>query len=157
VTRAAWRAPALARRLGWALCVALGVLPLLSVLSALLPALAPLERASEPWFALHCHREPERTLRFAGVALTVCARCSGIYFGLGLGALLRRPRFSPRALRLAVGGAAIAMLIDVLLERAGWHGPWTWLRLLTGLLLAYPVGVGLGEFFARAPGAAQSP
>jgi hypothetical protein len=79
----------------------------------------------------------------------VCARCSGIYFGFGLGALIRRPELSPRALRAAVGAAALLMLGDVLLERYGFHRPWATLRLVTGLLLAYPVGAKVGAWIVR--------
>jgi uncharacterized membrane protein len=158
VTSAAWRALASARWLAWALAAAVGVLPLLPVLAALWPELEPLARSFEPWFGLHCHRDPARTLSVGAVPLAVCARCSGIYFGVSLGALVRRPRLSPRKLRWSVTVAALFMLLDVVLEQQAVHGPWTGLRLATGLLLAYPVGVGLGEAcFARAPVDDQSP
>lgn len=131
--------------------------PLLPLLTRRFPAAAPLERLADFWFELHCERDPARTLRLSGVPLAVCARCSGIYLGLGLGALLRAPRLSARALRLWVGGGAALMLLDVSVEDQGLHGSWPLLRLLTGVLLAYPVGAGLGAFIARAPDLAQSP
>ena len=133
------------------LLVGLALLPLLSVLSVLVPPLAPLERLFRPWFDLHCERDPARTLTLLGVPLGVCARCSGIYFGLGLGAALRRPRLSPAATRAWVLLAAALMLADVALERYGWHGPAAPLRVLTGLLLAYPVGVGLALLVQPTP------
>jgi len=89
--------------------------------------------------------------------LAVCARCSGIYFGLGLGAVLRRPRLSPRALRAWVIVGASLMLLDVALEEQGMHGGWPILRLLTGVLLSYPVGAGLGAWLTRAPSVAHRP
>jgi uncharacterized membrane protein len=125
---------------------ALGLLPLLPVLSAMLPALTPLERVASTWFDLHCHRDPARTLQLAGVPLGVCARCSGIYFGLGMGGLLRRPSLTPRQLRLWVLGAALLMMLDVLFEAGGLHGAWSGLRLGSGLLLGYPVGVAVGRW-----------
>jgi uncharacterized membrane protein len=131
--------------------------PLVPLLTRLWPATAPLERALSLWFELHCERDPARGLSLDGVPLAVCARCSGIYFGIGLGALLRRPTLSPSALRLWVGVGAAFMLLDVLLEEHGLHGPWPALRLLTGALLAYPVGVGLGAALARAPEPTQRP
>jgi uncharacterized membrane protein len=132
---------------------------LLPVLVALLPALSPVERFFAVWFDLHCERDPGRTLSLGGVPLAVCARCSGIYWGLGLGAAVRLPPLTPNALRLWVFGAATLMLADIELEQLGWHGPWPLLRVLTGLLLGYPVGVGLGALVQRAPtrSAAQSP
>ena len=154
-----------ARSVGWrwlgvAALAALGLLPLVPVLVAVVPSLAPLGQVLGVWFDLHCERDPARTLLLSGVPLAVCARCSGIYFGLGLGAAVRRPKLSPRALRGWVLAAAAFMLLDVELERRGLHGAWTGLRVLTGLLLAYPVGAGLGLLLQGAPTnqkAAQSP
>lgn len=146
------------RWLGVAALSSIALLPLLPVLAALLPAMAGVERLLGVWFDLHCERDPARTLTLGGVPLAVCARCSGIYFGLGLGAAMRRPRLSPPALRGWVLAGAALMVADVVLERAGLHGPWAPLRVLTGLLLAYPVGAGLGLLLQRAPmTAAQSP
>ncbi len=123
----------------------LALLPLLPLLSRLVPALTPLERAASLWFDLHCHRDPARTPHLLGVTLAVCARCSGIYFGLGAGALLRRPHLTPRALRLWVALAAALMIADVTLETYALHESWWPLRLTTGALLGYPVGVALGR------------
>lgn len=142
--------------------VALGVFalsPLLPLLSRVVPFTAPLGRAFELWFDLHCERNAARTPSLWGVPFGVCMRCSGIYFGLGLGALLRRPQLSANQLRLWVAVGAALMLLDVTLEEQGLHGSWPTLRLLTGLLLSYPVGVGLGAALTRAPsdGVAQMP
>lgn len=151
-------APRAARWLLLGLLSSLALLPFLSLLAQRCPTLLPLERLINPWFALHCERDPARTPVLLGTPLSVCARCSGIYFGLGLGALLRRPRLTPAGLRHWVTGAAVLMLADVALERWGVHGSWMTARLATGLLLAYPVGVGLGAAaLARAPAVAQSP
>lgn len=127
------------------------LLPLLPVLAQVVPPLRVLKAWLEPWFAFQCERDSGRTLEIAGVALAVCARCSGIYFGVGLGALIRRPMLATRTLRLWMLGAALLMLVDVVVERAGWHAPWAPLRVLTGVLLAYPLGVGLGVLVSRAP------
>jgi uncharacterized membrane protein len=127
-----------------ALLASVGLWPLLPVASHYWPVTLPLERALALWFDLHCERDPARTLSVLGVPLAVCARCSGIYFGLGIGALLGWPRLTPRALRLWMLGAAALMLADVALETRGMHGAWAAVRLLTGMLLAYPVGSALG-------------
>jgi uncharacterized membrane protein len=143
------------RWLGVAGLSAIGLLPLLPVAVAIVPGLAPVAQIFGVWFELHCERDPARTLLLGGVPLAVCARCSGIYFGLGLGAALRRPHLSPRALRAWVLAAAAFMLLDVELERRGLHGAWSILRVLTGLLLAYPAGAGLGLLLQGAPTSSQ--
>jgi uncharacterized membrane protein len=134
----------------------MALLPMLTVLSALLPALVPLERMADVWFDLHCHRDPARTPQLWGAPLAVCARCSGIYFGLGLGAALRWPALTPRQIRLWVLAGALVMAGDVLLEARGIHGPWSGLRLLTGLSLAYPVGCALVSRQQRAAATADA-
>lgn len=145
-----------ARWVGVALLAGLALLPVLSVLSVLVPGMAPLERLFRSWFDLHCERDPARTLSLLGVPFGVCARCSGIYFGLGLGAAARRPRLSPAALRVWVLLAAALMIADVALEQQGWHGPVAPLRVLTGLLLAYPVGAALALLVQPAPSAPRA-
>jgi uncharacterized membrane protein len=137
--------------LGVAVLASSALWPLLPLLTKYLPASAPLERAASLWFDLHCQRDPARTLSLFGVPLAVCARCSGIYFGLGAGALVRRPRLTPRGLRLWVLVSAAFMLLDVALEARGLHRPWALLRVLTGVLLSYPVGAGLAEAALGAP------
>ena len=144
-----WRLPALAG------LSALALLPLLPLVSSVLPPFRALEQVADHWFDLHCHRDPARTLHWLGVPLAVCARCSGIYFGLGLGAALRRPRLSPRALRFWMLGAAALMVVDIALEARGLHGSWSWLRLTTGMLLAYPVGSALAALVSRGPEAPE--
>jgi uncharacterized membrane protein len=148
---------AAARLLGAVLLGAFALSPLLPLLTRHWPEAAGVERVFALWFDVHCERDPARTSSLGGVPLAVCARCSGIYFGLGLGAIVRRPRLSPPALRYWVMVGAALMLLDVVLEEQGLHGPWPTLRLLSGLALAYPVGVGLGAALTRAPAAVHSP
>lgn len=147
------------RGLGAAVIAAFALSPLLPLLTRYCPASAPLEHAASVWFDLHCERDPARSLSLAGTTLGVCARCAGIYLGIGLGALLRFPVLSANALRLWVGIGAALMLLDVWLEEQGLHGAWPAGRVLSGVLLAYPVGVGLGALVSRAPTTktAQSP
>ncbi len=91
------------------------------------------------WFALHCHRDAARGL----TGLAVCVRCYGIYFGLGAGALVVRPRLRPAVYRVWLLVAALALMLDVATELLAMRPAWAPLRFLTGALLGYPVGVSL--------------
>lgn len=105
--------------------------------------------ALDAWFRFQCERDPARMLG----AGAVCARCLGLYVGLGAGALVARPRWRATRLELWLAAAALAMLLDVGSEWLGWRPAWAWLRLATGLSLGYPAGVAViagFEAWARA-------
>jgi uncharacterized membrane protein len=120
-----------------------GLLPLLVFALARVPGLGGVASFLDRWFAFQCERDPARTLYLGGAMLPVCVRCLGIYLGLGLGALLLRPRLGVWPLRIWVGVASVLMLADVGSEYLGLRPAWAPLRLTTGLLLAYPVGSSL--------------
>src|SRR4051812_39919696 len=111
-----------ARLLGLGLLASTALWPLLPLAARHWSFITPLERVLGVWFDVHCERDPARTPWLFGAPLAVCARCSGIYFGLGGGAVVRWPRLAPAALRLWVALAATLMLADVALERWGIHG-----------------------------------
>jgi uncharacterized membrane protein len=117
--------------------VAVGLAPFVPALGSHVAALAGLGRALDAWFSFQCERDPARMLGFGAV----CARCLGLYVGLGLGALVGRPRLSSPRLELWLAGAVLAMGADVATEALGWRGPSAPVRLATGLALAYPAGV----------------
>jgi len=125
------------------LLVLVGVGPFVPPLVTGIPGLELLGRALEGWFGLQCHRDPARSLSLLGHVLPVCARCLGIYAGLGLGGLVAWPRLRAAALRLWVFGAAAVMVLDVLTEALGLHPEWRAVRIASGVLLAYPVGAAL--------------
>jgi len=127
------------------LLIAAGLSPWLPALASVLPSLDPLASLLEVWFGFQCHRDPSRALTFGGLLLPVCARCFGIYAGLGWGALVLRPRLEPKFVRLWLGVSVIFMLLDVITELLEMRPPWPALRVLTGLLLAWPIGVALVE------------
>jgi uncharacterized membrane protein len=110
------------------LLVAIGVAPFAPALFSHVPALGWLARALDAWFSFQCERDPARLL---GVG-AVCARCLGLYVGLGLGALVGRPRWATPRLEIWLGVAVLAMLVDVMSERLGWRSPSAPLRLVTG-------------------------
>lgn len=107
------------------------------------PGLSLLAEGCERWFSVQCQRDPTRALTLFGHALPVCARCSGLYFGLGLGALVAWPRLGASELRHWVTAASLFMLLDVLTEALALRPAWAALRLLSGFALAYPVGGAL--------------
>jgi uncharacterized membrane protein len=125
------------------LLVTIAVLPLVPRLTRNIPGLSLLGELTLAWFGVQCQRDPARALVFLGETLPVCARCSGIYWGLGLGALLLRPRLTPSWLRRWLALASVLMLLDVLSEAFGFRPAWTPLRVLSGALLSYPVGAAL--------------
>lgn len=138
------------------LLVGLAALPLLPRLLAESPALAPFSALVLRWFSFQCERAPARALLLGARPLPVCARCFGIYLGVGLGALLLRPRLTPSGLRLWLLGASALMLLDVFSEALGLRPAWAPLRVLSGALLSYPVGAALVHA-ARVRWPAQSP
>lgn len=95
----------------------------------------------ERWFRFQCHGRVERSLALAGQMLPVCSRCTGIYVGLAVAALIARPRLSARARRVWLVGAAGLMVTEVVVQDLTGHAPFHGLRLITGLLLAYPVAL----------------
>ncbi len=127
-----------------ALVVSVALWPWLPALTEGIWGFGALGHALEVWFDFQCHREPERLL--PGLSLVpVCARCFGIYTGIGLGALVMRPRLESRALFLWVAVAGALMILDVVSEALEMRPPSSALRLATGLLLAWPVGGALAS------------
>ena len=125
------------------LLIAVGLSPWLPALATLLPSLEPLASLVEVWFGLQCHRDPSRALTFGTLQLPVCARCFGIYAGLGWGALVLRPRLEPKFVRLWLGSSLVFMLLDVATELLEMRPASPALRVVTGALLAWPIGVAL--------------
>jgi uncharacterized membrane protein len=123
--------------------VLVGVSPFLPRLLEGIPGLSALGRALESWFAFQCHRDPLRSLELFGRMLPVCSRCFAIYAGLGLGALVLWPRLGVWPLRIWVAVAGLAMVLDVWTEALEMRPSFAPLRILSGLVLAYPVGGAL--------------
>lgn len=132
-------APALTR----GALIAVGLSPFLPRLFRHVPVLSALGGALEAWFTFQCNRDPVRSFHLLGELLPVCVRCLGIYLGLGLGAAVARPKLGVWPLRIWVGVAALAMVLDVTTENLGMRPSWWPMRLVTGLALAYPVGAAL--------------
>jgi len=112
-------------------------LPFLPGLLEGLPVLGGLGHVLDAWFGYQCERDPVRML---GVG-SVCARCIGVYVGLGLGALLAWPRLSLRAVRSAIAAGLLLLAADIVSEVLGLRPAWAPLRVLSGFSFAYPVGL----------------
>lgn len=123
------------------------------VLAALLPLVAPLLECSSgtaelgaavrSLYALQCHQRVGRSFHFWSAALPVCARCYGIYLGLGLAALVGRPRLRPDAYKAWIVVGAVVVLVDVASEWVGLRAANAWFRLANGGLVAYGIALGM--------------
>ncbi len=146
--------PALGRAVRVALVV-VGLSPFFPPFFSHVPGLGGRWRGcSRRGSTFQCHREAARSFsRARSHVLPVCTRCFGIYAGLGLGAVVLDPRLGIWPLRIWVGIAALAMILDVATEHYGLRSESAALRLATGLFLAYPVGAALVWSARGEPGA----
>jgi len=122
-----------------ALLVLIGLAPFVPALAAHWAPLRGLADALDAWFAFQCERDRARMLGFGAV----CARCLGLYVGLGLGALVARPRWEWPRLELALVAAVAVLLADVASEALDLRGPSASLRFVTGLLFGYVAGASV--------------
>jgi uncharacterized membrane protein len=106
-------------------------------------------------FAAVCGQNPGHTWAPGGVLLPYCQRCTGLYVGAGVAALLHlwlRPRMSNRF--LSIHGAFLLFMAPFGFHWVA-HGPV--LRAITGVLFAFavvtflwlPVAGGTGERMSR--------
>jgi uncharacterized membrane protein len=115
------------------------------------------------WFAAVCGQDPGHTWAPGGILLPCCQRCTGLYVGAGVAALLHlwlRPRLTGRFLE--IHGAFLLVMAPF-----GFHwvsqGPM--LRTLTGMLFGFavvtflwlPLSQWLGERTACFPSPRPSP
>jgi uncharacterized membrane protein len=95
-----------------------------------------------------CHQMPDRSFFGGGVQAPVCARDTGIYFGVLISIALisvlhrgRRPReFPPTMTWIAITLMIGAMALDGGTEYAGLRTTTNELRLITGLLAGFAIG-----------------
>jgi uncharacterized membrane protein len=107
------------------------------------------------WFAAVCGQDPGHTWGPGGILLPCCQRCTGLYVGAGLAALLHfwvRPRMSGRFLE--IHGAFLVVMIPFGFH---WMGQGSVLRTVTGVLFGFavvtflwlPLGQRAGEPLSR--------
>jgi uncharacterized membrane protein len=147
VAAAAWLGGAL-RGAG----VLLGVSPFLPRLLELAgkPALA--ETFDQIWVPM-CHRMPERSLSLGGEVMPLCSRCLGLVEGMSLGLLVAWPALSVRALRIWLSLAFAFLFVEMTTQDLGWHPVFHPTRLLSGFLVAFPIGAVASALARRAPNA----
>lgn len=96
-----------------------------------------------------CHRMPERSLAIMGEQMPLCTRCLGLAAGLGLGFVVGAPYWGLRALRIWLTLACGFLFIELTTQDLGWHAVFHPTRLLSGFLVAYPVGAAATALVAR--------
>jgi len=91
------------------------------------------------FFSHVCHQAPDRSFHLAGFQLAVCARCTGLYLGIGLAAgfypLVRSLKHADTLPCVWLFAAAAPMAVDFYVDYLGiWHNTHV-SRFLTGILL----------------------
>jgi uncharacterized membrane protein len=101
--------------------------------------------------SLICHQRPERSFLIGLATLPVCARCTGLYAGAAVAALIimsrtradrqserGRPPTAARS-RIVLAAAAVPALVSLIFEWTTGLTPSNELRALTGLVLGAAV------------------
>ncbi|MCU0680902.1 MAG: DUF2085 domain-containing protein [Polyangiaceae bacterium] len=96
-------------------------------------------------WAPFCHRLPERSLFLLGAPLPLCSRCLGLVVGLGAGLAAAWPYAGLRVLRWAVSFGLAFLFVELTTQDLGWHPVFHPTRLLSGLLVAFPIGAAAGH------------
>ena len=154
-------------RRSWGWVAALAATGLLIALATLPPFLGPVGQAlvMRP-FALVCHQIPERSPHLHEVALAVCHRCYGIYWGLSIGVVLQgalrrwNGRLDVRLERYARYLILIALVppsLDWLADVAGLWANTPLSRLLTGGFFGLVAGVLLARALTRTAPPREAP
>jgi uncharacterized membrane protein len=94
-----------------------------------------------------CHQRPERSFQLSGVAMPVCARCTGLYLAGAFAACLAWTgrALAPRRTRAVILWSAAPMAITLAVEWLGlWHPP-NAVRAISSL----PLGAAAGWIFVR--------
>lgn len=134
------------RTLGTRALVPTTVLLLFAFALFSIPCVSGVARA---WFALQCHRMPERSFDIYGLTMPVCARCTGIYAGVAFGAVVPLPIHRANRARAACIFAALGFLMFVSIEHRLDLDLSNMGRFLVGSTYALPFGVHLGNMLAR--------
>jgi uncharacterized membrane protein len=124
----------------WAF-VSLGLLPWISVLLECSAPTRPIGSALRALYGLQCHQRVARSFTLGHVTMPVCARCLGIYLGMGLAVLVGRPRLRRDAYKAWILVGLLVLGLDVASEAVGLRPAYAAVRTATGALLAYGVAL----------------
>jgi uncharacterized membrane protein len=102
---------------------------------------------------LLCHQLPERSFFLWGAQMPVCARCTGIYAGAAVAAIVASSLAAPKhgrreggsAAKLALLGAALPTLATLVYEWTTGQTPANWIRASAGV----PIGVVVAWIVCR--------
>lgn len=129
---------------------------LVALAFATTPIIAPssvLARAAALAFAGLCHQNPARSIVVDDHAMAICHRCSGLYLGIALGALMAALGVRVRVRSLVGWGLAIGALGGHV--ALGWIAPaifdWSILRVISGLVFGAWSGAALAVALADVP------
>ena len=99
-----------------------------------------------------CHQRPERTIHLWTAQMPVCARCTGIYSGAGIAALVLLTRrlgpaaaFGRNTVRLMLVSGSLPSLATLVFEWRTDHAPANWVRALAGFPLGAAVAWTIGS------------
>jgi uncharacterized membrane protein len=133
----------------------LALLPWITVLLRLHPLTQPASLLLERLYGLQCHQRLDRTFAVLGEPLPVCARCSGVYLGLGLAVWVGRPRLRLDALKAWMLAAGLVLVADVASEAVGLRPASALFRAFTGAAFAYGIGLVVWQW-ARPSGSVRA-
>ncbi|MGC4065764.1 MAG: DUF2085 domain-containing protein [Polyangiaceae bacterium] len=131
---------------------ALALLPWLTVLLRRIPLMHRSSLVLERLYGLQCHQRLGRSFVIWGEHLPVCARCTGVYLGLGLAVWIGRPRLRLDALKAWMLASALLLVADVASELVGLRPANALFRAFTGVLLAYGIGLVVWQWATRSAG-----
>ena len=121
----------------------LAVLPWLSALLAGSAYTRHLATVISELYGFQCHQRAARAFTFSGQILPICARCTGIYAGLGLSIWVSRPRLRPGSYKAWFLIGAIVIALDVATELVALRPASAWFRAATGAFLSFPIALAI--------------
>jgi uncharacterized membrane protein len=123
-----------AASVGWAIALPAATF----VVAHPLPALYALAFGVYAVGSFVCHQLPQRSFNLWMVQMPVCARCTGIYVGAAVAAMVRRDR-ATRRVRLLLALAAVPTLVSLVDEWTTGETPANWIRAVAALPLGAAV------------------